>query len=137
MRRWISFQTAYKICVILFTLFAVFHLCIIISIVWFDCAPNDYLWGGRMNTVEELLRFEYLSLALQLLFIFIIAVATEKINLPRIVPFARLLLWPMALMFLLNTMGNIFAKTAFEKSLAIITLILFVCTFQLALRLKK
>jgi hypothetical protein len=109
------------------------HLCIIIGILAFDFAPIDYLWGGRMKTAVELLQFEYLSFGLQLLFIFIIAVATDKIHLPRIAPFARFLLWPLAILFLLNTLGNLFAKTLFEKSLAIITLILFICVVRLAL----
>ena len=35
----------------------------------------------------------------------------------------RVILWGFLILFLLNTLGNLFAKSIFEKSLAVLTLI--------------
>jgi hypothetical protein len=44
---------------------------------------------------------------------------------------------PMAFLFLLNPLGNLLAKTIFEKSLAVITLMLFISNLCLALEKRK
>ncbi|HPE54849.1 MAG TPA: hypothetical protein P5514_10295 [Bacteroidales bacterium] len=58
----ISFNLAAKILMIFFGLFIVFHFVIIAGILFFDFAPVDFLWGGRMETKEQLLVFEFISL---------------------------------------------------------------------------
>jgi len=58
MKKLISFRRAIQFSLILFGLLILFHLLIIVGIVLFDYVPIDFLWGGRMETREQLLGLE-------------------------------------------------------------------------------
>ena len=48
-------------------------------------------------------------------------IRTDKLNWPRWKGFAKLSMWFLAALFLLNTVGNILAISTFEKFFALIT----------------
>ena len=58
MKNIVSFNRAVQLSVIIFSLLSLFHLTIIIGFMFFDFNPIKLLWGGRMKTVDELLKFE-------------------------------------------------------------------------------
>ncbi|MCP9745214.1 hypothetical protein [Lacihabitans sp. CS3-21] len=113
---------------ILFILIVIFHFLVIFGIV-----PFQNVWGGRLKTQEEMLKFEAFSIVLNLIFIAVVLVKSGfwkvKIS-PKII---SLLLWIMTILFALNTIGNLFAVNNLEKYIATpITFILSFLCFILA-----
>lgn len=113
---------------ILFILIVIFHFLVIFGII-----PFQNVWGGRLKTQEEMLKFEAFSLILNLIFIAVVLVKVGfwkvKIS-PKII---SILLWIMTSLFALNTIGNLFAVNNLEKYMATpITFILSVLCFILA-----
>ena len=137
MKQIVSFKLATQMSILLFGLLILFHLSIGIGIVIFDFVPVDFLWGGRMETREQLLGFEIVSLLIMALCLFIVLLKSEKIKLPRLMRAARIALWILFLIFILNTIGNILAKTTFERIFAIVTGILTLLCLRLALEKIK
>lgn len=133
MKKLISFRLAGQLSQVLFGLLSLFHLTVIIGILFFDYVPIDFLWGGRMETKDQLLSFEILSFALIIVCLFIVLVRTERIRIPVLMGVAKIGLWILFILFLFNTVGNLLAKTAFEKSLAMITALLCLLCLRLAL----
>ena len=128
-----SFKLATQISLLIFGLFLLFHLSIILGIVILDFVPVDFLWGGRMETKEQLLGFEIFSLFIMALCFFTVLIRSDKVKFHKLMRAAVIALWVLFILFLLNTIGNIFAKTAFEKFLAIPTGILALLCLRLAL----
>ncbi len=96
----------------------IFHFLILLRIV-----PYDIAWGGRVETVQEMIVLELLSIAINLFFVFVLL---QKVHLVRLLFSERALtyiLWGFFFIFVLNTLGNLFAKTLFEKGFAIVTFI--------------
>jgi hypothetical protein len=113
---------------ILFILIVIFHFLVIFGIV-----PFQNVWGGRLKTQEEMLKFEAFSIVLNLIFIAVVLVKAGfwkvKIS-PKII---SILLWIMTILFALNTIGNLFAVNNLEKYIATpITFILSILCFILA-----
>ncbi len=113
---------------ILFILIVIFHFLVIFGIV-----PFQNVWGGRLKTQEEMLKFEAFSIVLNLIFIAVVLVKAGfwkvKIS-PKII---SIQLWVMTILFALNTIGNLFAVNNLEKYIATpITFILSILCFILA-----
>ena len=130
--RTISFSLSARILTFLFIVLSLFHAFIIIGMLFFEMAPMDYLWGGRMETRDQLLTFEIVSLIIQLLVLWLvrIRVVLQRSGSRRI--WIRALLWVMTLLFVLNTLGNLTAPSKMEKSAALLTLISAALTARLA-----
>lgn len=137
MKKLMSFKIATNLSLLLFGLFILFHLSIIIGIVFFDYVPVDFLWGGRMETKAQLLSFEIVSLLIMAFCIFIVLIKSKRINTPRLLKSANISLWILLVLFTLNTVENFFAKTTFENFFAIITAILAILCFRLAIEKHK
>jgi len=118
---------------ILFALIALFHAGIIVGILFFDFVPLDFLWGGRMETKEELLIFEIISLVVAVFCILVVLIKSGKLHAPPLKKVSGAVLWILFGLFLLNTVGNVLAKTNFEKSFAIVTMALAFLCLRLAL----
>ncbi|NBB18986.1 hypothetical protein GVN20_06425 [Runella sp. CRIBMP] len=112
----------------IFSAVLVFHFLILTGVI-----PYENTWGGRLKSHQEMIQFETISIAVNLFFMFLVAVKAKwlKINFP-----ARLLtvlFWGMSLIFAVNTLGNLVAINSLEKYIATpITLILSILTALLA-----
>ncbi|WP_323756436.1 hypothetical protein [Roseivirga sp.] len=137
MNKLISFKTATKLSLVIFSLLALFHLVIIIGIVLFDYAPIEYLWGGRMETKNQLLGFEFISFFITLLSVIVVLIHDQSLSKPRFKKVAHIFIWVLFVMFVLNTAGNIVAETNFEKSFAVVTLTLAILCLRMALEKKE
>ena len=96
----------------------VFHTLILIKVV-----PYEMTWGGKLKTDEEMYIFEILSILINAFFIFVLLQKASFIQLFFGKKTISSILWIFFTLFALNTIGNVFAKTTFEKSLTILTLI--------------
>lgn len=95
-----------------------FHLLILIRII-----PFEITWGGRLKTVEEMYVFETLSILINSFFIFVLLQKGEYIRYFMSKKLVSVVLWFFFVLFALNTVGNVFAKTNFEKLFTILTLL--------------
>tara|TARA_R110001592_G_scaffold366_10_gene2121 strand:- start:3687 stop:4112 length:426 start_codon:yes stop_codon:yes gene_type:complete len=121
MKRIISFDTSVMFSLFLLGILILFHGCILIGILFFDYVPLDFLWGGKMTSVSQLLSFEIVSLLTSGLFFFLLLIRSNWLRLPKLIGVARVAIWVVFILFLLNTIGNLMATNAFEKWFAIVT----------------
>lgn len=106
-----------KIMLWLITIITLFHLAILTKII-----PYEITWGGRLENDSEMYVFETISIIFNIFLGLVLLIKDER--LPAFIPMKliNIILWVLLILFGLNTIGNIFAKTLFEKILAIVTL---------------
>lgn len=95
-----------------------FHLAILINLI-----PCEVTWGRRLKNNSEMYVFEGVSILVNLFLVFVLLIKGDY--LPILIPerVLNIILWIYLSLFGLNTIGNIFAETLFEKSLSLLTLI--------------
>ncbi len=129
MIRRIGFPLAANIMLTLLVGVIVFHVLVLAEVI-----PYNIVWGGRLKSPAEMRRFEFVSIAINILVIS--AVAMKGGYIKAIVP-ARVVdvsLWLLTALFALNTIGNMFSKTSFETIVFTpLTLVSAVLCYRLAL----
>jgi hypothetical protein len=110
-------KLAIKIMLWLITIITLFHLAILTKII-----PYEITWGGRLENDSEMYVFETISIIFNIFLGLVLFIKDER--LPALIPMKviNIILWVFLILFSLNTIGNIFAETLFEKILAIVTL---------------
>jgi hypothetical protein len=88
----------------------VFHLLVILGVI-----PFDIVWGGRLKDRSQMVSFELTSILLNLIMLAVVTIKAELIKIPVNKKIIRILLWLMALLFLLNTIGNLLSNNQLEK----------------------
>jgi hypothetical protein len=101
--------------IILFVL--LYHVCIIMGIV-----PYENAWGGRLTSAREMHVFETISIGINLFLAWIILMKANYITKLFSDKVLNIILWIFFFLFLLNTIGNVFAKTLAEKLFSFVTL---------------
>lgn len=128
MNKIISTKTAAYGTIGIMGLTIIFHILILTGVI-----PYDITWGGRLKTHADMIRFETVSVLINITVILIVAAHM------RWLPFridrrtTRIAMWLMVVMFSVNTLGNLFAQTLMEKSFGILTLLLAICCIRLAI----
>lgn len=105
---------AIKIFLGLLILVILFHICIILKII-----PYSIAWGGRLTTDSEMYVFESITIAINLFLGWILLMNSGVVKYKFSPKILNIILWFFFVVFVLNTVGNIFAKTNFEKYFAI------------------
>lgn len=95
----------------------VFHLCILIKII-----PYEITWGGRLKSDAEMYVFESISIVVNLFLGLVLLIKGGFVRQLISSKVVNVILWAFFILFLLNTIGNVFAKTNFEKFFAVVTL---------------
>jgi hypothetical protein len=96
----------------------IFHVLILARII-----PFEITWGGRLKTVEEMYVFETLSILINSFFIFVLLQKGEYVRYFLGKKTVSIILWIFFAIFVLNTFGNLLAKTNFERFFTILTLL--------------
>jgi hypothetical protein len=91
----------------------IFHLLVLVQII-----PFDVVWAGRLKTVEEMVVFEMISITINIVLLVILLVKSNYVKRGARDQWVNLALWAFALLFLLNTIGNLFSKTSLETYIA-------------------
>lgn len=96
---------------LLLSLVMIFHLSILTQIV-----PYDIVWAGKLKTKQEMYVFESVSILINSILISTLLIKGNylKINISRKI--INAILWIHVVLFSLNTLGNLTAKTLFEKA---------------------
>ncbi len=111
-------QNAIKIMLGLLLIVIFFHLLIMIKVI-----PYEIAWGGRLQNIEQMYMFEALSILINLSLLFILLMKGRYIKSQLREKTLSIVLWFFLILFILNTVGNLFAKTHLEKLFALLTLI--------------
>lgn len=106
-----------KILIVIYSIIIVFHSCILLKII-----PYEITWGGRLQNDQEMYVFETASIAINLFLIWILLMKGDFVTYKFPVKVIHVILWIFVVVFTLNTVGNIFAKTFLEKGFAVMTL---------------
>lgn len=94
----------------------IFHICIIAKII-----PYNIAWGGRLTNDKEMYVFETVSIFINVFLSWILFMKGNLTKFKFSNKTINIILWIFFGLFVLNTIGNIFAKTNFEKLFAILT----------------
>ena len=93
-----------------------FHICIIVKII-----PYNIAWGGRLTNDNEMYVFESISMLINVFLSWLLFMKGEFVKFKFQNNTVNIILWVFFGLFIVNTVGNIFAKTNFEKLFAILT----------------
>lgn len=117
-----SKRLASSILLFLLAVVTVFHVLVLAQVV-----PFQNVWGGRLKTVQEMYVFETISLLLNTFLIFIVLQKSGSVKRVLSYRIINAVLYIFAGIFVLNTIGNLFAVQWIEKVLG--TLLTFVSAF--------
>jgi len=119
---------AYSLLVLLFAL-GLFHLLILTGVI-----PHSIIWAGKIKSRKQLIRLELFSIFILLIAGLIVVLNTDLIELATPVSGLKIANWALFGFFVLNTLGNLTAKTKFEKfGFGSLTLIMAFLALALAL----
>ena len=88
----------------------VFHFLVLIQII-----PYQIVWAGRLNSIAEMQRFETISILINCFIILIITIKGNYLNFKFSSKIINSLVWLFVILFSFNTIGNLMAKSNFEK----------------------
>jgi hypothetical protein len=100
----------------LLSLVLFFHLLLVLKVI-----PYTIAWGGRLENDEAMYAFESMSILVNLFLMWILAMKGNYVRFQFSPRAQRIALWIFLVLFALNTLGNIVAKTNLEKSFAVVT----------------
>lgn len=84
-------------------------------LVLFQYIPYDFVWAGKLHSVQEMQRFEVVSILANILLMSVLYIKYRRMVLKREGRFIRYVLWTFVMVFVMNTLGNLFAHSWFEK----------------------
>ncbi len=113
-----KYKTSIKILLALFIAVILFHISVIVKVV-----PYDIAWGGRLQNDSEMYVFELISILIILFLGLVLLMKGDYLKFRFQNKTINIILWIFTALFLLNTIGNIFAKTNFEKLFAVLTFV--------------
>jgi len=86
--------------------------------------PYNIAWGGQLKNDIKMYTFETLSIFINLFLISILLIKGNYLNFRLHEKTINIVLWIFFFIFILNTFGNIVAKSNFVKAFSAMTLIL-------------
>lgn len=102
-----------------------FHLLVLVGII-----PYSLVWGGKLSSTTEMYSYELPALGISLFFTWLLCMEAGRVKFKFPKRVRTLSLISFLLLFVLNTLGNALASTAFEKSLAFVTALMVVLLFS-------
>ncbi len=129
MKKMLSEHLATRGLLLILSFVIVFHVLILSGVF-----PSTIVWGGRITSRTELVRFELVSILLNAVMLTIVAIKANIINLPIQRKILKVGLWFMFALFLLNTIGNLASLNKIEQIVFTpLTLVLSLFTLRLAI----
>ena len=113
------------------SLMVLFHVLVMVQVI-----PYGMVWGGRLENSSQMLLFEAISIAVNLLMLGAVAISAGMIKVKINRGLLKAALWTMFAVFLLNTIGNLLSNNETEK-LIFTPLTLLLSLFSLRLAISK
>lgn len=109
----------------------IFHLLIVIGVI-----PYDIVWGGKLESEEQMMQLELVSLIINASLLFAV-ISYSKDTKKRIKPVIfKIIFWLMTILFAVNTLGNLLSENILE-TIIFTPLTLILSLFSLRLALEK
>ncbi len=105
-----------RIILVLLITVIIFHFFILFKII-----PYTITWGGRLENDTQMYFFETFSILLNGLLLLILLMKGNFVKYKFSNKILNIILWLFFAIFIIGTIGNIFAITFFEKFFALIT----------------
>lgn len=110
-------KKAIQILLLILSALSLFHLLVLLKVL-----SPDIIWGSRLINDKEMYLFESFSLLVTFYLMLILLIRGSFIR-PFLSPkVVKISLWAFLILFILNTIGNLLAKTPTEKIFAILTM---------------
>lgn len=93
-----------------FSLVIVFHFLVLAQVI-----PYKIVWGGRLESDTQMIRFEVISIALNLIMLTWVAINSGYLKWEIGRRWIQPGMWIMVALFLFNTVGNLFAINDWER----------------------
>lgn len=107
------------------------HIAIILGVI-----PFGMVWGGRLKDTSQMLSFEAVSVAVNLVMLAVVSIHAGHLKASINLRVLQVALWAMTVIFLLNTVGNALSNNTVEK-LLFTPLTLLLSLFSLRLAMTK
>lgn len=127
----IPFHFALYTMITLLLLVTVFHILVLLEII-----PYTIVWGGRLSSKAEMYQFEFTSITINLIMLLCFLLKGNFIRNKVPDTLLRTLITLQALLFLLNTLGNLVAVSIWER-IIFAPLTLLACVFCLRIAMEK
>jgi len=111
---WSNKYIQMMLCII--SIIILFHVSILFKII-----PYDITWGWRLTNDTQMYVFESISIIVNLFLMFILMMKWWYIKRFFSHKLIKIMLWIFMILFILNTIWNILAKTNFERLFTWIT----------------
>ncbi len=110
------FNNALKIFLGLLITVVLFHISILIQII-----PYAITWGGRLQNDTEMYAFEAISILINVFLLWVLSMKGGFAKFKFSAKSVNIILWVFFVIFILNTIGNLFSRTLFEKLFSFLT----------------
>lgn len=128
-----SFKFEIAAMLVILSLVILFHILILAEII-----PYNIVWGGKFQNVHQMWIFEAVSVLINAFMILVVAIKGQVIKFRVSVKIINVLLWLFVVLFVLNTVGNLLAKTTTETVIFTpITFVSAILCFRIVKRDKK
>lgn len=107
--KFVSVRQSLFIMIALLSVVMLFHILVLVGII-----PFGVTWGGRLNSMEEMYVLETISLTVNLFFLIVLLLKGQFIKNQIAAKWLNGIIWLFAILFALNTVGNLFAKASVE-----------------------
>ncbi len=111
-------RLAIKLMLWLIGVVVLLHSAILVKII-----PYKIIWGGSLESDTEMYVFGVVSVLTNLFLAVLLLIKGKHLSSFIPIKVLDILLWAFLILFGINTLGNIFAESLFEKSLSLLTLI--------------
>ena len=109
------------------------HLGLLIVSLFYRLDIEQYVWGGSIQDKGQFIFFELMAIFVLCVFGFFILVKSKYLHFPSLRRTTSIILYISVAYFFINTIGNIFAPSYFEKSFALISFLLCLFTLRIAI----
>lgn len=130
MKNIITARFASSALLIIFSMVILFHVLVLAGVI-----PFDMVWGGRLKSKDQMIPFEITSLILNVLMLAVVAIHSGYLKVSINPMIIKAALWFMFVLFLLNTLGNLFSSNELEK-MVFTPLTILLSVFSLRLTFK-
>lgn len=110
MSQFLTSARAINISLLLLTTVLFVHVLVLVGVV-----PYTVVWGGRIESQEQMQVSEMISIVSVMLMMWVLAMKSRRLS--QVIPEKVLdvIIWAIAVLFGLNTLGNFLSENIFEK----------------------
>ncbi|MEJ7827226.1 MAG: hypothetical protein WKF91_03495 [Segetibacter sp.] len=131
MKKLISQKQAINLMIALLTAVLVFHTLVLTGVI-----PYAIVWAGKINSVAEMRTLEVISILVNAFAILIMILKADYMAHKIPTKILNAIISLLAVLFSLNTLGNLFAKSVFELYFTPLTFILAVLCLRIVIETK-